>query len=271
MFPTRLPALLFPLLTLIGGQEPQVADAKPAAPELEGFEFAAGKQNVGRVYQYEKSNVDGTNKSRVDLYVASESRIESFKHHVGARVGTLVSADMDWMTLSVKKFETVKLDGDGNRKVTATLNTKGDELHCKMGKDVQRVKIAQFPWHSYDFDFASLNITLRYLEDPEGVVQVGIMDFGLTGMTNLGFVEIEYLDDAKRGEFDCRHYLIDGPGLDDRGGEMWVRKSDDPIIVDYEIDKPDESSMRSGKMRLLGTKQLSKEEWAEHMKKSLNP
>ena len=65
---------------------------------------------------------------------------------------------------------------------------------------------------------------------------------------------------------DCRHYNIDGPGLSDRGGELWVRKGDDPVIVDYEIDLPDERPMKSGKMVLMGTEKLSAKAWQAHMR-----
>ena len=120
------------------------------------------------------------------------------------------------------------------------------------------------PWHTYDFDLASLNVSLRYLEDPEGVVQVGMIDQVRGVLAPKGFAELAYEGEEERGGTLCRTYWFDGPGMEDRGGRLWVRKSEDPVIVDYEIDLPDESSMRSGKLRLVSTAELTPEEWRAH-------
>ena len=78
------------------------------------------------------------------------------------------------------------------------------------------------------------------------------------------------VDDEQRSDQACRHYSIDGPGLQDRGGDVWVRMGPDPVIVDYEIDLPDESSMQSGKMLLVGTEKLSAEAWKLRQESALD-
>ena len=41
----------------------------------------------------------------------------------------------------------------------------------------QPLTITHFPWHSYDFDFTSLNLTLPHLVDPQGTVVFWRTDF----------------------------------------------------------------------------------------------
>lgn len=247
--------------------------ALPQEPELpptpEGFAYEPERLVVERVYHYRKSNLDGSNPSHVDLYVASEDRIESFKYHEGQSQGSLVVAGMDWDTCSVRTFLTTRVAADGSQQEVARLADQDGVLHCRAPGVTFEVPVEFVPWHSYDFDLASLNLSLRFLLEPEGVVEVGIMDFHRGSFRFKGLVELEYLDDEERGGVDCRHYRIDGPGLEDRGGELWVRKTDDPMIVDYEIDLPDEDSMTSGKMVLLGSEPMTGDEWQVHRRRAL--
>ena len=231
---------------------------------VDGFRYNPGIQSVGTLYRYKKSNIDGSNPSHVDLYVASETHIESFKFHTGYPQATLVVADMDWNCFSVKHFETTKIHADDTITPVGKLDLKGRKLVASFGKLQMETPVDLFPWHTYDFDLASLNVSLRYLSDPEGVVLLGMIEPVLGKLVNKGFAELAYLDDEKRGGQDCRHYSIDGPGFNDRGGELWVSKGSAPVIVDYEIDLPDESSMRSGKMLLVETKKLTLDQWKQH-------
>ena len=254
------------LLALLPLQDATAAEPTGVQPDFEGYRYQ-GALPVGRVYHYRKSNIDGTHASRVDLYMSSEKRIEAFKYSAGSSEGTLVIADMDWKTFSVGHFETAKVHANGERAFVGELNVKGDTLHGKFGGGSFKLEVEQFPWHNYDFDFASLNVTFRHLADPEGVVWFGIIDrpVGGAGLANRGMVELAYLGEEEREKQLCRHYWIDGPGLYERGGDIWVRKGDDPVIVDYEIDLPDERPYKSGKMTLLGTEEMSAEAWAKHM------
>lgn len=251
-------------------------DSSSALAVDPGFHYEPGRLAVGRVYHYEKSNVDGSRKSHVDLYVASETRIESFKWHEGGSEATLVVADMNWKTMSVARFETTKLFSGGTSTLVAELKESADgkELVGKVGGGSFRAKIEQRPWHTYDFDLASLNVALRFLEDPEATVTMGMMDIVRTATRQVfrhkGGVELWYEGDEERGGVACRRYGIDGPGLEDRGGNVWVRKTDDPVIVDYEIDLPDEPGMTSGKMWLLGETQLTPDAWTAHQRSKLN-
>jgi hypothetical protein len=244
------------------------APSEPRVSEVDGFQYVPGVVEVGRLLRYRKSNVDGTHATRVDLYLASEDRIESLKWNRGWPEATLVVADMDWRTCSVRRFQTWKLFADGTRQPVARLEASADgkELVASAGGGELRCEVTLQPWHSYDFDLASLNVSLPFLTEPEGRTLFGIIDAGRApdgrlALLEKGLVELAYLGDEDHADVPCRRYSIDGPGLADRGGDVWVSR-EDPCIVDLEIDLPDEGGMVSNKLLLLERTRLSAEEWA---------
>ncbi|MCP3916097.1 MAG: hypothetical protein GY711_11115 [bacterium] len=134
----------------------------------------------------------------------------------------------------------------------------------------QQVRRDQRPWHSYDFDLTSLNVCLRFLTAPEKGARFGIMDVvrkpdGSVSFAHEGSVELRFVKEEERGGEAVRRYTLDGPGLEDRGGDVWVSCSKDPVIVDFEIDLPDEPGMQSGKMRLLRRAEVTEKEWKAHV------
>jgi hypothetical protein len=252
-------ARLAPLaLVLVPSQDP--TSTKPDTESLEAFEFDAAKLEVGRVFQYEHSNIDGSHATRVSLYWAAEDRLESLKWAPDWDEANLVVAKMDWKTFSVAGFETFRITTSGERRPAASLTIVGHEI--MVGNS--RCPIERLPWHSYDFDLASLNVSLRFLTDPEEPLILGIADFvsqPQPGFYFKGNIELFYLEDEEREGIPCRKYSLDGPGLEDRGGFLWAAKTDRPHFVDFELDLPDEPGLTSGKLRFLGTDELTLEEW----------
>lgn len=261
------------LLILVPSTAQDSAAAPVPAPRVEGFLHVPGKVPVGRVHLYKKSNVDGSNESRIALYQASETRLESLKWHEGEPEATLVVAEMDWPVLSVRSFRTWRLEPHGTgaleRKLVAEIDASADrkELLGRLGELTLRCPLERFPWHSYDFDLASLNVTLRYLAEPEGdgEVELAIVDpvQGPDGpaLESRGAVYLVHEASEKHAGLDCRRYAIDGPGLEFRGGKLWATKGDEIFLAGYEIDLPDEPGMRSGKLEWLENATLTAAEW----------
>ena len=126
------------------------------------------------------------------------------------------------------------------------------------------VTIDNFPWHSYDFDFASLNFTMRHLVNPEKPFAVDVADVVLDGnrlrFADKGSVDVMYQTDETRHGTRCRKYIVNGPGLENRGGFLWVSK-EGGYFVDYEIDLPDENAFKNGKLRLQSVEKMDREAW----------
>jgi len=73
------------------------------------------------VYEYKKSNWDGTHASTIYLYVADTNKLESFKWAKGDQVATLVTAIFDWGHFSVQQFTNTRLRSGAAREPVATV------------------------------------------------------------------------------------------------------------------------------------------------------
>jgi hypothetical protein len=240
-----------------------------SAPEpIDAFVYRAEALPVGSAFHYRKSNIDGSHASNVVLYVAAQDRIESLKWSEGHRAATLVKAEMDWDLFSVRRFETWRFSQGEGGQLRGWLEA-GEEsgtYHYSFGPFEGDSTVESAPWHSYDFDFASLNLSLRYLRELEGSFGFHIADAIPQGDSwvfgNVGAVTMSFEARETRGDREVRRYAIDGPGLDDRGGWIWV-DIEDRIITDLEIEKPDEDEYQNNKLLLLETEQLTEAEWQE--------
>ena len=252
-----------------------VVDAKAGSPysslsDDSVFKYDPEKVETGIVYHYVKSNIDGSRSGQVSLYVAAKDRLESLKWHKGGSEATLVIAKIDWNRFSVSKFENWQLRSGTDplqRGIFAFDKRDNRVVVATFGENELRAKIVNWPWHSYDFDFASLGFTFRHLVDPKKPFKIGITDIVRTEqgpkLADKGLVEIVYQEDVERNGHACRRYSIDGVGLENKGGILWVRKADG-ILVDYEIALPDEPGYVSGKLELTGVERMTEEEWKDY-------
>ena len=63
------------------------------------FRFDPAKVETGVVYQYVKSNIDGSHRGQLSLYVAAKDRLESLEM-AQRRIGShVVIATMDWKSI----------------------------------------------------------------------------------------------------------------------------------------------------------------------------
>ena len=238
------------------------------------FRYQPKRVVVGTVYHYLKTNIDGTEPEHVSQYVASRERLEAFKFHPKGERAALVIAEMDWTIFSAKRLESWQVYSKGEKKLFATLTYLNAERAAEvsipsMKKTAEKTAIKHLPFHIYNFDLGSLNFAFRHLVDPRGSFVIGLADptfqdegplFGYRGE-----VEVDYVVDESRQGVRCRKYRIDGAGLENRGGHIWVNKSKG-YIEDMEISLPDNPNWQSFKFRLTGTEQMSRQQWEAFMK-----
>ena len=246
-----------------------------AEAQVSAFRYQAGADRSGVVLRYRKSNLDGSHPADIDVFVAGPGRLESLKSSKGDTVATMVKAWLETDRLTVRRFESWRLTTGTSRLQVELDHAPGtDTLLVTLGGKVSRSAIRTWPWHSYDFDFASLGWALRHLRRPEGRVTVGVADPKGTAagviMDDLGPVEVAFVKRERWNDRETRRYTIDGAGLEQRGGTLWV-DVESGFLAGFEIQKPDEEGFTSGKLVLKAIEPMTEAGWLEHQRSRLRP
>jgi hypothetical protein len=248
-----------------------------ANAQVDKFRFQPDKVPIGTVYHYVKSNQDASDPERISVYVAAKDRLEVFKFHPespGSRAA-LVIAFLDWDIFCVKKLESWTMTGLDQKTLTATMEYLLPEKAVTVElngpeKTVEKTQIPFLPFHVYNFDLTSLNIAMPHLINPEGKFTIGIADpnFAESGPLFIyrGEVQIEFVSSEDRNGIPCRKYKIDGPGLENHGGFIWVDKAK-AHFVDLEADLADHPNWKNFKLKLDRTERMSQEQWEAFFKK----
>jgi hypothetical protein len=243
-----------------------LAGPRSVRAQVDRFRFRPEIAATSTLYRYEKTNLDGTHPGIIALFVASPDSLESFKYAKGETEFSLVGAVMDWTTFSVKEFTTWRVRASGERRPAATLrfDPAVREVTVSLFGKTETAPIRTVPWHSFDFDFASLNVAMRHLIDPRGRVTIGVadptyQDHGPVFRDN-GTVEIRYLGSERHRGTPTRKYRIDGDGLRNRGGTLWVDAAEGHFVelVVHTGDEPGYSSVR---LRYLDRRPIDRAGW----------
>lgn len=244
---------------------------------VEAFNYDASRVPVGTVYHYIKSNIDGSTPERVSLYMSDEVTLEAYRWREPAPQTTAwVKATMDWGRESAIRLEShrrVKWQGTQlNAVAEYTPATKGMTIEFS-DKTRHTVTIDHIPFHFYQFDLASLNVAFRHLVDPTKPFRVGIVNptFAATGdaLEYRGLATITYEKDEVHSEFQCRRYHIDGPGVKNQGGTIWI-DAHQGHIIDLEIKNPNHPDWVSFKLKFVGKEKMTPTEWLAFMKSRID-
>jgi len=234
------------------------------ARQVSAFRYNPARVPVGTVYHYLKTNVDGTHPEHIVQYVAAQDRMEVYKFQAPGTRASLVTAWMDWELFSATRLETHQVWKDSKRRIaTLAYDRTAREVAVEVFGRTERTAIRFLPFHVYNFDLGSLNLALPHLRNPNGSFTVELADPTYKEQPvfrDRGPVEVRYLEDAERDGHACRVYRIDGPGLDQKGGTLWVRK-DDGSAQDIEIALPDNPSWSSFMLHLERRERMTPAEW----------
>jgi hypothetical protein len=251
-----------------------IASIAPAQESLRAFRYQPNKIVTDVVYHYVKTNIDGSDPEQISIRIAAKDRIESFKFHPqGTRAG-LVIAKMDWSIFSVKTLESLQVFKDRDKVLAATLVYLPENKEVAvtlpfMNRPTENVAIPFLPFHVYNFDFASLNFAFPHLIDPKQSFRVGVSDptFSDQGpaFRYRGEVVVRYVGEEMRDGVLCRKYSVDGPGLDNRGGFIWVNKKTG-YFQDVEIQLADNPNWKTFKFKLQKVERMNAAEWDKFMR-----
>lgn len=224
---------------------------------------------VGMVLHYVKSNIDGSKPEYVSQYVADRETLEAFKFHPKSFPAALVIAKMDWRAFSAASLYSWRVLSADERKLFATIDLDLTKQSAAVSipqvrEKIETVAYDRLPVHMYNFDFGSLNFAFPHLRKPKSSFKIGVIDptFRSDGplVHYRGEAAIEFDRMEKRNSADTRRYRIDGPGLGNRGGYIWVNSSTG-WIEDIEIALPDNPEWSSFKFKLLRVEKMGRQAW----------
>ena len=240
--------------------------------QLDYYSYVDEKMGIGATYQYTKSNIDGTNPVSVHVHLSSFEKIEVLKIYEGGLVGAYVWAEMDWKLFSAERLESHWIYHDATMKPQASLRleagqTYTGEVYGRDSPDPQgrfTFNVEHFPWHIYNFDLTSLNISLRHLKEPERTFKASIYDPGWGGdaatVEYKGEIRCDYKADELRHSHRCRLYEVSGEGVGGTTGGLRV-DLEKGHIVDIEVPYPNNPDWESFKLRLGSVSHLNPAEW----------
>lgn len=249
----------------IAGALATLALAASAHSQTSQLEFDAAKVPQGKVLHYRKSNLDGSRATRVSVYVADTERLESLKWDEGSTEATLVNARMDWPRFSVREFQSFHLEQGKAPELRGTLQANSDGTEVRVSFiEGKAVKIAHWPWHSYDFDFASLGLMLPHWKNPQGEMAFWRTDVKFVGenvdFAEIGGVRLAFEANELRNGRQARRYAIGGAGLENQYGKLWT-DARTGLIVEYRLPIGDEPGYDDVLFRFDREETLNGEQW----------
>jgi hypothetical protein len=244
-----------------------------AGAQVDAFRYDFTRVPLGTLFEYVKSNRDGTHAGPISLYVLERDRIESLKWSPDDTTATLVAAELDWDRFSVRRFESWALAHGAEPQLRAALevDSAGTGIRISLLPD-SLFPIHGWPWHSYDFDFASLGLAMPHLADPEAPFRFQRADitYGEAGppFADLGPVDVRFVGYEERASRWTRLYELRGPGIRDQSGRLWVAV-DGGHPVELEMPFPDEPGFTDVRIALRSVSTLTPEEWEEYKRTKL--
>lgn len=228
--------------------------------QISDIEFDPDRWPEGSVALYTKSNWDGTNKGHIAIYFKDDVTIESLKWHEGHPQATVVTARVNPQTFNVTYFENLRCqDGQCRKLGEMSWDKTIRGFVLQFGEITDTISNVPPYWHSYDFDFASLMIAFLFKKNTASH-KFQRMDFqenerGLI-FTDFGQIEMNYQNTAMINGSNCHLYQINGPGLENQGGEIWFDQTTN-LMRGFKIKLPDERSYNSVDLQLLEQKKMS--------------
>lgn len=157
----------------LGGAVPAAAlSVAGFAAAVEGYRSDPYAPGVGRIYHYERSNLDGSRAERVSVFRKSPTVVEVYKASARCQPASWVMTRLDLDIMSPVALTGARLMRGAAREPFAfmRLDPESRTLSMKVdlpGRSITDVlTIGRFPWHLYDSDLASLTVLAPHLSDP---------------------------------------------------------------------------------------------------------
>jgi hypothetical protein len=216
------------------------ACAKNDGPDRNGA-ASPDTEAGGRIYHYVRSNVDGSDKEDVYVFLRKPDKLEVYKAREKCTNAALVTASLDLDEGYATKIIGGRLLPDAKHEEFAflTFDPRTRKISARIelpdGKTLKDdAVIDRLPWHLYDFDFASLTATAPSLEKRKdfafGLALI-IADPNRTDFLEyLGTAEATYRRDETYAGRPAMRYVLGGPAFGNFGGSLWLDEAEGYIL-----------------------------------------
>jgi hypothetical protein len=219
---------------------------------------------TGYVFQYKKSNQDGSFPADVWIYYPSKERSESFKIYRFSKLQhatDLVCADYDLIHFQPETISAYLVDKEGNRKLNAFSQYMGTDLTVTFHSHTRHCTMGITPSYNYNFDWADLNTMLPYLKKKGTDFEAGFLApdnlarFKFAGYSRFRFTGQEEHD----GKF-CDVYEVKIQNHEKKPGHLYA----DAVnydLVEINMSLPDNPGFNSFQFKLITKGKMTLDEW----------
>lgn len=248
------------------------SSALPASP----WTHDPADDALGRIYYYERSNIDGSRDERVTVFRRDATHLEVYKENGLCTNAALVTAELDLDTLSTRKVTGGALQPDAQHVEFAFMEQVPGSDRIDMvvklpdGEIRDDMEIGRANWTLFDFDLASLTVATPHLDD----YRHGF-DFGMgllwadpstaDPLSWMGDVDAEWAGESKRlgraaHEFRLTGSAFDGSRSTGEQGRLWL-DAEQGHIVEAIMPAPNHPGYTDFRLRLLKVSDGGESEW----------
>lgn len=204
------------------------------------FESGAGEDRIGRIYHYERSDIDGSEAEQIYMYRESRDKVLVYKMRNKCTNAAHVTAWLDFDQMIASRLTGGRLAPNAQYEdfISADYDSHLAELTITVPGDeplVRTLKIGHTPWHIFDFDFASLNAMTPHLARPQKGFTIGLPmlwaditrdDF----LVYLGELDAAFVANDEKQGAPARRYRLAGSALKGGEGALWLDRHEGHII-----------------------------------------
>lgn len=142
-----------------------------APQRFQEYRFSEGREHVGRIYHYLRTNRDGSSPEHIHVFHKSSREVEVYKMVERCTNAALVTADLDYDIWSATRLVGGRLTREGTQDGFAVLTLDADapriDAVVKLPEQEirQSLDLTALPWRLYDFDFAEFTVFSQHLRD----------------------------------------------------------------------------------------------------------
>lgn len=245
------------------------------------WQFQQDRSRPGRIYYYERTNGDGSLDERVTVFQRDADHLEVYKAIGRCENAALVTAEMDWESLSAVRITGGQLRPHAAHHAFAFLswNSEAQTLDVEVKLPDQTIKakapIRSAPWHLFDFDLASLTVATPHLAPNTTRFSFGMAllwpDPSADSPLNwMGDVQATLTSSGLRDGKEVRLYSLSGDALSGprstgSSGQLWL-DGKDGHIVEARLPMPNHPGYKDFRLVLKKVSDAGESEWTTLLK-----